>query len=79
MQEIRKRGKQLTVGDKEYKLSDFDTSKKEILGELKSNNYHDLEDLVYRMGLTCAEIMVILDILIFHLKGQVIPYHLEYK
>ena len=65
VKEIRKRGKQLKVGDEEYKLSDFDTFKKEKLGELKSNKYHDLEDLVYRMGLTYAEIMDILDIKFF--------------
>ena len=42
-------------------MSDFDTSKSEILEELKSADYHDVEDLVYRMQLTYDEIMDILD------------------
>ena len=36
VQEVRKRGYQIKNGDKEYKLSDFDTFKKEILEEKKS-------------------------------------------
>ena len=45
---VRKRSKKI-FRDKEYKLSAFDTSKKETLQVLKSVKYHDLEDLVYRM------------------------------
>ena len=48
--------------DKEYRLSDCDTFKKEILEELKSTIYHDIEHLVYRMGLTYNEIIDVLDI-----------------
>ena len=51
VEEVRKRENQTRFVDKEYKLSDLDTSKTEILEKLKSANYHDLEDLVYRMGL----------------------------
>ena len=43
--------------EEEYELSDFDTSKKDILEEIKSGNYHDLEDLVSRLGLTYDENM----------------------
>ena len=60
--EVRKRGNILKIGDNEYKLSDFDTQKNEILEELKSAKYNDLEDLVYRMQLTYNEIINILDL-----------------
>ena len=36
-----------------------------MLEELKSANYHDLEDLVYRIELTYDETMDILDIKVF--------------
>ena len=47
--------------DTKYKLSDFDTQKKEILEEVKSVKYNDLEDLVHRFQLTYAEFRDILD------------------
>ena len=62
VQEVRKRGNQIDSGDKEYKLSDFDTSKNEILEEIKNTNYRDLEDLVYRMQVVYDEISDILDL-----------------
>ena len=37
------------MGDNEYKLSDFDNQKYEIIEELKNVKYNDFEDLVYRM------------------------------
>ena len=60
--EVRKRGNKIKIGDKEYKLSDFDNQKYEIIEELKKAKYNDLEDLVYRMKLTYDEIMDILDL-----------------
>ena len=60
--EVRKKGKKIKIGDSEYKLSDFDTQKNEILEELKNAKYNDLEDLVYRMRLSYDEIMDILDL-----------------
>ena len=60
--EVRKRGKKLKIGDKEYKLSDFDNQKYEILEELKNVKYNDLEDLIYRMQLTYDEIIDVLDL-----------------
>ena len=60
--EVRKRGNQIKIGDKEYKLSDFDTQKNQILEELREAKYNDLEDLVYRMQLTRIEILDILDL-----------------
>ena len=46
----------------EYKFSDFDTQKNEILEELKKARYNDIEDLVYRMQLTYDKIIDILDL-----------------
>ena len=46
----------------EYKLSDFDTQKIEILEEIRNVKYNDLKDLIYRMQLTYDEIMDILDL-----------------
>ena len=60
--EMRKRGNKIKLGDSEYKLSDFDTQKNEILEELRNAKYNDLEDLVYRMRLSYDEIMDILDL-----------------
>ena len=60
--EVRKRGNKLKSGDKEYKLSDFDNQKYEIIEELKSIKYTDIEDLVYRMQLTYDEIIDVLDL-----------------
>ena len=62
VKEVRKRGHQIIIGDKEYKLSDFDTFKEEILEELKNVKYNDLEDLVNRFQLTYDEIIDILDL-----------------
>ena len=60
--EVRKRGNKMKMDDNEYKLSDFDTQKNEILEELKNAKYNDLEDLVYRMQLTYDENIDILDL-----------------
>ena len=42
--EVRKRGNKIKIGDNEYKLSDFDTQKYEIIEELKNAKYNDLVD-----------------------------------
>ena len=60
--EVKKRENKIKITDKEYKLSDFDNQKYEILQELKNAKYNDLEDLVYRMRLSYDEIMDILDL-----------------
>ena len=60
--EFKKRGNKIIIGDNEYKLSDFDSQKNEILEKLKNVKYNDLEDLVYRMRLSYDEIMYILDL-----------------
>ena len=62
VKKVRKRGNIIKIGDKEYKLSDFDNQKYEIIEELKNAKYNDLEDLVYRMQLTYDEIINILDL-----------------
>ena len=61
VEEVKKRGNKIKIGDNEYKLSDFDTQKNEIIEELKEAKYNDLEDLVYRMRLSYDEVMDILD------------------
>ena len=60
--EVRKRGNTIKIGETEYKLTDFDNQKDEILGELKKFKFNDLEDLVYRMRLSYDEIIDILDL-----------------
>ena len=62
VEEVKKRGNKIKIGDNEYKLSDFDNQKYDILQELKNAKYNDLEDLVYRMRLSYYEIMDILDL-----------------
>ena len=62
VEEVKKRGTKIKIGDIEYKLSDFDNQKNEILEELKKIKYNELEDLVYRMRLSYDEIMNILDL-----------------
>ena len=59
--EVKKPGNKIKIGDSEYKLSDF-TQKNEILEELKNVKYNDLKDLVYRMRLSYDEIMDTLDL-----------------
>ena len=68
VEEVRKRGNIIKIGDKEHKLSDFDNQKYEIIEELKKVGYNDLKDLVYRMRLSYNEIMNILDLKNFPTK-----------
>ena len=62
VEEVRKRGNKIKIGDNEYQLSDFDTQNTEILEEIKHAKYNDLKDLVYRMRLSYDEIMDIIDL-----------------
>ena len=62
VEEVKKRGNKIKIADKEYKLSDSDTQKNQIIEELKKAKYNDLEDLVYRIRLSFDEIMDILDL-----------------
>ena len=62
VEKVKKRGNKIKIANKEYKLSDFDNQKYEILQELKNAKYNDLEDLVYRMQLTYNEIIDVLDL-----------------
>ena len=43
VEENRKRGNKIRIGDNEYKLSDFDDQKNEILEELRKVKYNDLK------------------------------------
>ena len=60
--EVRKRGNTIKIGEKEYNLSDFDNQKYEIIKELKEAKYKDIRDLVHRMRLSYDEIMDIIDL-----------------
>ena len=62
VQEARKKGNQIKIGDKEYKSSDLSSSGNGIFEELQNATYQALEDLVFRMQLTYDEIMDVLDI-----------------
>ena len=75
MEQLKKRGNQIKIGDKEYNLSDSDTLKKEILEELKNANYQDLEYLIFRMELTYDEFLDVLDKIYFPLEktGYTLP------
>ena len=68
VKEVQKRGHKEKIENNEYKLSDFDAQKNEILEELKNVKYNDLEDLVFRMQLTYDEIRDILDLKYFPTK-----------
>ena len=68
VEEVRKRGHKIKIGDSENNISDFDTQKNEILEYLKKAKYNDLEDLVYRMQLTFVEVRDILDLKYFPKK-----------
>ena len=71
VKEVRKKENKLKIGDNDYKSSDFDTQKNEILEELKTAKYNDMEDLVYRLQLTFDEIKDILDLKYIPTKGMV--------
>ena len=60
--EVRKKGSIIQIGNKQYKISDFDNQKYELLEELKNVKYTELSDLVYRMQLTYDEIIDVLDL-----------------
>ena len=68
VEEVRKRGNIIKIGDKKFKLSDFDNQKYEIIEEFKKVKYNDLDDLVYRMRLSYDEIMDTLDLKYFPTK-----------
>ena len=62
VEEVKKRGNKIKIADKEFKLSDFNNQKNEIIKEFKKVKYNDFKDLVYRMRLSYDEIMDILDL-----------------
>ena len=76
VKEVGRRAHQKIIGDRVYKLSDCDTYKEEILGELKNVKYNDLEDMMYRFQLTYDEIVNIIDLIFIPTKR--IGYSLIY-
>ena len=61
VEEVRKRGNERKIGDKECKLSDFDNRGNDMIEELKTLECEDLENMVFGMELTYSEIENILD------------------
>ena len=62
VEEVRNRGNQTKIGDKEYKLSDLATPKNKIFDLLKNAEYNEFEDRVFGKKLTNREIEKTLDI-----------------
>ena len=62
LEEVRRKGNQVKIGDKDYLLSDLDTRKIDLNKELKKIDYKDFEDMVYRMELRYDEIPDTLDV-----------------
>ena len=63
VEEVRKEGNEIKIGDNEYRLSNLDTRKSEIIKELKIVEYNDLYDIVFRLQLTNNEVLNILDMI----------------
>ena len=61
VEQIRKKGKQIKIGNEEYVLSDLDIRKSEINKEIKNVEYNDIEDRAFRLELTYYEIENIID------------------
>ena len=62
VEEVKAWGDRIVLEGKEYKLSDLDTQKDEILKNLeKDRSYQNLDDMVFRLQLTYDEIVDILD------------------
>ena len=59
VEDVRKRGNEIKMGDKLHKLFDLDTRKK-IFEELKNVEYDDLENMAFRLDSTNTEIENIL-------------------
>ena len=62
VKKVRKIGNKIKLANNEYKLSDFDAEKNEILEELKNAKNNDLEDLVSRFQITVDENLDVLDL-----------------
>ena len=62
VEEVKKRGNRIKIGDNEYNLSELGSRKNEIIEEMKNVDYNDLEDMVFGMELTYSEIEKILDV-----------------
>ena len=56
VEENRKGGIKIRIGDNGKKLSEFDTQKIEILEELRNVKYNDPKDLVYRKQLIMVKL-----------------------
>ena len=62
VKKFEKRGTRIEIENSVYNLAGFVHFKSEILAELKRVIYKDLQDIVYRMGLTYDEMVNMLDV-----------------
>ena len=60
MKEVKKR-KSNKKEDNDYTLSDLATRKNEIIEKLRNAEYSEVEDMVFRMGITYSDTENILD------------------
>ena len=62
VKDVEKRGNLIEIGNRDYNLAASDHFKSQMLADLERLIYRELEDMVYRMGLTYDEIVNILDV-----------------
>ena len=75
VEDVRTRGNQIKIEGNEYKLSDRDTHKSEIVDELTIVECNDLEDMVFRLELTYSKIEYLLNVK--YIDGSSTKYTLE--
>ena len=61
VEEVRKKGDQIKIWKKEYKSSDLDNQKNEILEKLKNIEFNGPEDIAFKMEWTYHEFAEIVD------------------
>ena len=73
--EAEKRGIRIEIENSGYILAGFDHFKSEILGRIKSGNYKNIIDIVFRVEITFDEIIDVLDTKYFNASstGYTLP------
>ena len=62
LKEVEKTGTRIEIENSGHNILDFDHFESEILSELKTVKYRDLEDMVYRLQITYDQIVDIMDV-----------------
>ena len=75
MKEVAERGTRIKIESSDYNLAGFDHFKSEVLADIRTVKYRDLEDMVYRMKLTYDEIVDLLDLKCC--SGSIVGYALQ--